>query len=118
MQLTTTGALSGNRQVKAAVMGLVVLAVIWELAAWIVMGSDTNLIMFGLSLVVVALVVHILNDWRGGVLIFLVWLLFEDLARKYLGNSLLVFFAKDFLVGVAYISYYLAKRRREVDFFK
>ena len=99
-------------------MGLVVLAVIWELAAWIVAGSDKNLIMFGLSLVVVALVVHILNDWRSGVLVFLVWLLFEDLARKYLGNSMIVYFAKDFLVGVAYFSFYFAKRRKEVDIFK
>jgi hypothetical protein len=117
MQLTTTGSLSGNRQVKAVVIGLVVLAIIWELSAWIVAGSDKNLIMFGLSLVVVALVVHILNDWRSGVLVFLVWLLFEDLARKYLGNSLTVYFAKDFLVGMAYLSFYFAKRRREVDFF-
>jgi hypothetical protein len=115
MQLTTTGALSGNRQVKAAVMGLVVLAVIWELAAWIVAGSDKNLVMFGLSLVVIALVVHILNDWRSGVLVFVVWLLFEDLARKYLGNSMTVYFAKDFLVAVAYLSFYFAKRRKEVD---
>ena len=99
-------------------MGLVVLAIIWELAAWIVAGSDRNLIMFGLSLLVVALVVHILNDWRGGVLVFLVWLLFEDLARKYLGNSMIVYFAKDFLVGIAYFSFYFAKRRGEVDFFK
>jgi hypothetical protein len=117
MQLTTTGSLSGSRQVKAVVMGLVVLAIIWELSAWIVAGSDKNLIMFGLSLVVVALVVHILNDWGSGVLVFLVWLLFEDLARKYLGNSLTVYFAKDFLVGMAYLSFYLAKRRGEVDFF-
>ena len=118
MQLTTAGSLSGNRQIKAAVMGLVVLAVIWELAAWIVVGSDQNLIMFGLSLVVVALVVHILNDWRSGVLLFLIWLLFEDLARKYLGNSLIVYFAKDFLVCIAYFSFYFARRRGEVDIFK
>src|ERR1700681_1417020 len=118
MQLTTTGSLSGSRQVKAAVMGLVVLAIIWELAAWIVAGSDKNLVMFGLSLVVVAIVVHILNDWRSGVLVFLVWLLFEDLARKYLGNSMTVYFAKDFLVGIAYFSFYFAKRRKEVDTFK
>src|SRR5579859_6693200 len=117
MQLSTTGALSGNRQVKAAVMGLVVLGIIWELAAWIVAGSDKNLLMFGLSLVVVALVVHILNDWQGGVLVFLVWLLFEDLARKYLGNSLTVYFAKDFLVGICYLSFYFAKRRKEVKIF-
>ena len=118
MQLTTTGALSGNRHVKAAVMGLVVLGTIWELATWIVAGSDKNLIMFGLSLVVVGVVVHILNDWRSGVLVFLVWLLFEDFARKYLGNSMTVYFAKDFLVAIAYLSFYFAKRRGEVDIFK
>src|SRR5579863_6530557 len=117
MQLTTVGSLSGNRQIKAAVMGLVVLALIWELAAWIVAGSDQTLVMFGLSLVVVALVVHTLNDWRGGVLVFLIWLLFEDLARKYLGNSMTVYFAKDFLVGITYFSFYFAKRRKEVEFF-
>ena len=118
MQLTTTGSLSGNRQVKAVVMGLIIVGVIWELAGWIVAGSEKNLIMFGLSLIIVALVVHILNDWRSGVLLFLVWLLFEDLARKYLGNSMTVYFAKDFLVSIAYLSFYLAKRRREVDIFK
>lgn len=99
-------------------MGLVILAIIWELAAWIVAGSDKNLVMFGLTLIVFALVVHILNDWSSGVLLFLVWLLFEDLARKYLGNSLTVYFAKDFLVAIAYFSFYFAKRRKEVDFFR
>jgi hypothetical protein len=118
MQLDTTGSLSGNRQIKAAVMGLIVLAAIWELASWIVAGSDQMLIMFGLSLVILALVVHILNDWRSGVLLFLVWLLFEDLARKYLGNSMTVYFAKDFMVGIAYLSFYFAKRRKEIEFFK
>jgi hypothetical protein len=118
MQLTTTGALSGNRQVKAAVMGLVVVAIIWELASWIVAGSDQNLMMFGLSLVMVAVVVHILNDWKSGVILLFVWLLFEDLARKYLGNSMLVYFAKDFLAAMAYLSFIFAKRRREVEIFK
>jgi hypothetical protein len=118
MQLTTTGSLSGNRQIRVVIYGLVVLAVVWELASWIVAGSDKNLMMFGLSLVMIALVVHILNDWRSGVLLFLVWLLFEDLARKYLGNSMTVYFAKDVLIAIAYLSFYLAKRRREVDSLK
>src|SRR5579863_6869778 len=118
MQPSGIGSLTSNRQVKAVVMSLVLLAVIWELAAWVVAGSDQNLMMFGLSLVVIALVVHILNDWRRGVLVFLVWLLFEDLARKYLGNSMTVYFAKDCLVGIAYFSFYFAKRRGEVDMFK
>ena len=58
-------------------MGLIVLAVIWEMAGWIIAGSDQTLLMFGLSLVACATVVYMLNDWRSGVLIFLVWLLFE-----------------------------------------
>ena len=99
-------------------MGLVVLGVIWEMATWIIAGSDQMLIIFGLGLVVCALTVHILNDWRSGVLMFMLWLLFEDLARKYLGNSMTVFFAKDFLIGTAYLSFYFAKRRRQVEIFK
>lgn len=100
------------------VLGLMLCGLVWESATWIVAGSDQTLIMFGLSLVVGALVVHILADWRSGVLLFLIWLLFEDLARKYLGNSMMVYFAKDLLIGVAYLSFYFAKRRRQVDTFK
>ena len=99
-------------------MGLLVLGCIWELASWIIAGSDQMLIMFGLSLVLMALVVHILNDWRSGVLMFLIWLLFEDLARKYLGNSMIVFFAKDGLILIAYISFYIAQRKRRIATFK
>src|ERR1700730_259337 len=97
MQLTI-GSDAGKRQIQGLVMGLVVLGLIWELATWIIAGSNQTLIMFGLAIVVVAIVVHILNDWRAGVLVFLVWLLFEDLARKYLGNSMTVLFATDFIV--------------------
>jgi len=99
-------------------MGLAVLGLIWEMAMWIIAGSDQTLIMVGLGLVVAAIVVHIMNDWRSGVLLFLVWLLFEDLARKYLGNSMWVYFAKDFLIGIAYTSYYIAKRKGLVEVFK
>lgn len=118
MQLTIGSAGGGKRQLQGVVMSLIVLGIIWEMASWIISGSDTTLIFFGLGLIVTALVVHILNDWRSGVLLFLLWVLFEDLARKYLGNSMVVFFAKDLLVGVAYLSFYFAKRRRQVEIFK
>jgi hypothetical protein len=118
MHITTLGSHGGNRLIKAAAMGLVVLAVIWELSAWIIAGADQKLILLGLGLVAIAIVVHILNDWRTGVLLFLVWLLFEDLARKYLGNNMAVYFGKDLLVGVVYISFYAARRKRLVDSFK
>jgi hypothetical protein len=117
MQLSV-GSMGGKRQIQGLVMVFVVLGVIWELASWIIAGSDQTLIMFGLGLLVSALIVHILNDWRFGVLLFLIWLLFEDLGRKYLGNSMVVFFAKDLLIGVAYLSFYVAKRRRQVNVFK
>src|SRR5580692_5535947 len=98
MQLSV-GSAAGKRQLQGLVMALVVLSVIWELSSWIIAGADQSLIMFGLSLVVCAMVVHILQDWRSGVLLFMLWLLFEDLARKYLGNSMVIFFAKDFMIG-------------------
>src|SRR6267378_6984726 len=117
MQLTV-GSAAGKRQNQGLIVGLLVLGLIWALTSWIVAGSDQMLIMSGLTFVVCALIVQILNDWRTGVLLFLIWLLFEDLARKYLGNSMTIYFAKDFLVGVAYVSYYVAKRKRQVEVFK
>src|SRR6202171_118703 len=117
MQLTI-GSAAGKRQIQGLVMGLFVFGLIWELASWIIAGADQTLIMFGLTIVVIAVVVQILNDWRTGVLLFLVWLLFEDLARKYLGNTMTVYFAKDFLIGVAYLSFYVAKSKRQVEYFK
>jgi hypothetical protein len=117
MQLTI-GSYGGRRQVQGLVMGLVIVAVVWEVASWVIAGSDRTLLAFGLGLVVCALVVYILKDWRTGVFAFLVWLLFEDLARKYLGNSMVVYFAKDFLLGIVYISFDSAKRRGEIATFE
>jgi hypothetical protein len=112
------GSIGGKRQIQGLIMGLVVLGVTWEMAAWIIAGSNQTLTMGGVSLVFGALVVYIMADWRSGVLLFLIWIVFEDLARKYLGNSMIVYFAKDFLIGSAYLSYYLDRRRRQVETFK
>lgn len=61
--------------------------------------------------------VVILRNWRSGFYMFLVWLLFEDLARKYMGNALLLFFGKDVLCGLTYISLLMAIRKgREQTF--
>src|SRR6266567_9055676 len=71
----------------------------------------------GLSLVVIGIVglvfaVKILNNWRHGLYIFFGWLFVEDFARKYLGNNMAIFFAKDFLVVLVYISYYVTRKRK------
>ena len=60
-----------------------------------------------------AMVVAILNNWRNGVYLFLSWLLFEDFARKFLGNNMAIFFAKDFLALVVYISFFAAVRQKK-----
>jgi len=52
-----------------------------------------------------------LRNWRTGFYLFLVWLLFEDLVRKYMGNNLALFFGKDVLAGLVYISLYVAVRK-------
>lgn len=39
--------------------------------------------------------VAILRRWRSGFYMFMVWLLFEDLVRRYMGNGLALFFGKD-----------------------
>ena len=64
-----------------------------------------------------AMVVAILNNWRNGVYLFLSWLLFEDFARKFLGNNMAIFFAKDFLVLVVYISFFRCRQAKKSDHF-
>jgi hypothetical protein len=65
-----------------------------------------------------AVVVAIVNNWRNGVYLFLSWLLFEDFARKFLGNNMAIYFAKDFLVLIVYLSFFAAFRRKEVTIFR
>jgi len=61
-----------------------------------------------------AFAVAIVKDWRVGVYCFLTWLLFEDLARKFLGNNMAIYFAKDALVALVYLSFFIAFRRKTV----
>jgi hypothetical protein len=51
-------------------------------------------------------------------MIFFFWLLFEDLARKYLGNNMAIYFGKDLLVVVCYLSFFWAIKRQKIRAFK
>jgi hypothetical protein len=59
-----------------------------------------------------------LRNWRHGFYLFLVWLLFEDLMRKYMGNGLALFFGKDILVGITYISLVVAIKKGQEKAFR
>jgi hypothetical protein len=95
-----------------------VLALAYEAAQLVLDGDFSTLVMSGLIFLGLAVVVAILNDWRRGLYLLLGWILFEDLFRKYLGNNMAVFFAKDALAIVLYISYFAARRDRLLKGFK
>jgi len=90
----------------------------YEASQFILAGDMAGLAYLGMASVVAAFVVSMLNSWRRGVYIFFAWLLFEDFARKYLGNNMAIYFAKDFLVAVVYLSFFIAWRRKQLQSFR
>lgn len=90
----------------------------YEAADFVIRGDFTGMAYAGIGLGIGAIVLRILNNWRNGVYFFLSWLLFEDFARKFLGNNMGIFFAKDFLVLILYIAFLAAFRRKEVQEFR
>lgn len=93
-------------------------AVIWLVRGWIIAGAFRNVILVFLGLAVLGITGVILGDWRTGVYFFLAWLLFEDLARKFMGNGTALFFGKDVLVGIVYLSLLRARFREKVATFR
>src|SRR5271165_3556721 len=93
---------TGSRRNPLFILGFYVLVLVaaYEAAGYVISDDFTGLIYVGLAVVAGAGVVAILNNWRNGVYLFLSWLLFEDLARKFLGNNMVIYFAKDFLLLV------------------
>jgi hypothetical protein len=90
----------------------------YEMAQYVINDDMTGLAYAGLCLAGGAIVIAILNSWQNGVYFFLAWLLFEDFARKFLGNNMAIYFAKDFLLLVVYISFLAAFRRKAVTIFR
>jgi hypothetical protein len=90
----------------------------YEMAEYVINDDMTGLAYAAMCLIGGVIVIAILNNWRNGVYFFLAWLLFEDFARKFLGNNMAIYFAKDFLVLVVYISFFTAFRRKEVPIFR
>jgi hypothetical protein len=87
-------------------------------AGYVIAGDITGLAYLALAFVGCAFIVAVLNNWRNGLYFFLAWLLFEDFARKYLGNNMAIYFAKDFLALVVYLSFFVAYRRKEFNSFR
>lgn len=91
--------------------------VAYEIGGKIAAGDLNSLAFITLGFIVCVVAVTILRNWRAGFYSFLTWLLFEDLARKYMGNNTALFFGKDVLAFLTYLSLFAAVRAgREKSF--
>ena len=96
----------------SALFFLVGLLVAYKISGYILAEDTTSLMFVGLAFVGGAVVIAILNDWTKGVYLSLGWLVFEDLARKFLGNNMALYFAKDLLFATVYLSFFVAWRNK------
>lgn len=54
----------------------------------------------------------LVTNWRRGLLIFVIWLMVEDLVRKFAGNDLRVYFVKDFLYAALLVGVWSSREVR------
>jgi hypothetical protein len=90
----------------------------WELGGKIVANDVSSIAFVALACVALIVAIKILRNWRLGFYSFLIWLLFEDLVRKYLGNNMAIYFAKDVLVGLTYVALFVDIRRNRAATFR
>jgi hypothetical protein len=119
IQKLLTSPIPGVKNQALIGFGVFVLAIwlAWQLGGEIAANNLRTLTFAGAGFIGLVAAVAILKNWRTGFYLFLVWMLFEDLFRKYMGNGLALFFGKDFLAALVYISLFAAIRgRREKRF--
>src|SRR5438309_994421 len=108
-QLARGSPLSALSRVEVAIVAATVLAVFLGSQS-LVRGGLPVVLFPALAILVLVGAATCLQSWRVGLVLFLVWLAFEDLPRKYLGNNLVLYFAKDVLLGLVYVSYLFSLR--------
>ena len=95
-------------------LGPLAFVLITILAAWFLAQGilrDTTYLLIPVAICAfVVILFQTFKNWRTGVILFIAWMLFEDLARKFLGNNMAVYFAKDVLAAACYMSYYTTAR--------
>src|SRR5271165_4041391 len=108
---------SRNPLVAFGLFAFVIIAA-YEAAKAILADDLNSLALAAVVLVGGAVVVAILNDWRRGLYFLVAWILFEDFVRKYLGNNMAIYFAKDVLAIILYISFFRARLAKQVGIFR
>ncbi len=120
MRVPTLTGFEKMRRSPLIVLGFLIIFAVaaYKSANYVIADDMTGLSFVALAFVGCAFIVAMLNNWRNGLYFFLTWLLFEDFARKYLGNNMAIYFAKDILAAVVYLSFFLAYRRKQVTSFR
>ncbi len=120
MRVPVLTGLGNMRRSPLVILGFLIIFVVasYKSANYVIAGDMNGLAFIGLAFAGCACIVAMLNSWRNGLYFFLTWLLFEDFARKFLGNNMAIYFAKDALAAVVYLSFFLAYRRKEVTSFR
>src|SRR6266852_6811005 len=82
----------------------------YECAELVIKDDPLRLYSAGLAVLGTVALLAILKNWRRGVYCFVAWIAVEDLIRKYLGNNMIVYFAKDFFALALYLSFFIPLR--------
>ncbi len=90
----------------------------WEAGGKIIAGDLRSLEFAALVIGGCVAAMVILRNWRTGFYLFFVWMMFEDLVRKYMGNGTLLFFGKDILLALVFAALYRDVRRRREKWFR
>jgi hypothetical protein len=102
-------AIRNQALIGLCMFGLAV-GVAWQIGGQIAADDLRSIAFVTLGFAGCVVAVSVLRNWRSGFYLFLVWLLFEDLVRKYLGNSTALFFGKEVLALLTYTSLFVAIR--------
>ena len=85
---------------------------VWFAVNWILSGDSEFQELTALMAVGAGIAIFALGNWRKGFYVFSLWLVLEDFARKFLGNNMVVYFAKDALIAIVYVAFLNEFRRR------
>lgn len=102
-----------NQAVIGFVVFIAAVYLAWEAGQEILAGNTRALEFAALGMAGCGVAVMILRNWRAGFYAFFLWMLAEDFVRKYMANGTLLFFGKDVLLGLVYLSLFLEIRRRK-----
>ena len=93
-----------------AVAVILAIAVVGYLASgWISLGNFRPLTLTISFSAVLGFAIVILKRWEIGLFTFFIWIVLEDLLRKYIGNDMILYLVKDVLMILVYISYFVPR---------